>query len=256
MAAVCFTLFAGELRAKENVTEQEIRQIICQIDNGNYQGAEADLEKVLQKDPQNVYALRLLPGVLANQIKKGDKSPENIARIRKAIQAYEQSLKKLQFPAEEGRSVEFFVIDLYGRISEEEKKAFLLKKAEDPTLPAEERRNAYGSLAVALNTCANDITGTPPVQGIAIKAGKQIYVYTKPRKAEDFNRLKNCTANGMELIDKAIEIEKQSGKESAATWSLKADFLLQKMRIAEMEGKTEEKEQLRTEIDAARKRYR
>ena len=93
MAAVCFTLFAGELRAKENVTEQEIRQIICQIDNGNYQGAEADLEKVLQKKPQNVYALRLLPGVLANQIKKGDKSPENIARIRKAIQAYEQSLK-------------------------------------------------------------------------------------------------------------------------------------------------------------------
>src|SRR5262245_27968935 len=85
---VVFVYFScsENLQTKQPDADPDIRGIFCQIKNGDYAGAQNNLEKILQKDPQNIYARRLWPGVLAHQIKKDDKSPGNIAQIRKTIE--------------------------------------------------------------------------------------------------------------------------------------------------------------------------
>lgn len=232
-----------------NATESEIRAILCQIENGKYAEARSGLEAVLNKEPQNVFATRLWPGVLTHQIKKEDKSPENMAQIRKAIEAFEQARKNPQLSDREKTSIEYFIVDLYGMIGGEEKNSALLKMAEDPNRTPESRSLFYTRLAADKNTCANDISDDEAVKKIAKKDGKEVYVFTKPARAEDFEKLTQCTTKGLELIDKALELDPTS----ESTWSYKASLLIQKMRIAEMEGR--DKEPLKKEYTAARDKF-
>lgn len=234
-----------------NTVESEIRAVLCQIENGNYADARSRLEAVLQKEPQNIFAARLLPGVLSHQIKKDDKSPENIAQIKKTIEAFEQALKNPQFSDREKMSAGYFIPDLYGMLGEEEKNAALLKMAEDPGLTPQNRSSFYTRLATDKYVCANDISDDETVKKIAKKDGEDVYVFTKPGRAEDFEMLTQCTAEGLELIDKALELDQTSD----TAWSYKASLLNQKMRIAEMEGRNDEKERLKKEADVAREKF-
>ena len=231
---------------KGNSTEEELRIVLCEIKNGNYTDAQNSLEKILQKEPQNIYAQRLLPGVLANQIKKDDQSPENIAQIRKTIEAYQQFLKNPQISTEEKMRANDFIITLYERISEEE----LLKMAEDTNQTPQIRSKYYTNLAAQFNICAMDISET--VKKNVKKGGKDVFVFTKPEKPEDFEKLKQCTAKGMELIEKAIELN----PESEMSLSYQVSLLIQKVRIAEMEGNLQEKDRLKKESEAARKKFK
>ena len=101
-------------------TEQEIRAALCDMDKRDYASAQKKLERVLQSDPKNLYARKVLLGSLAEQIKPGDTSAENIALIRKAIEAYQQAMNNAQFTSEEKSRMDHYVVTLYGKISEEE----------------------------------------------------------------------------------------------------------------------------------------
>jgi tetratricopeptide (TPR) repeat protein len=132
---------------------------------------------------------------------------------------------------------------------------WITERANNESVKPEYRAEAFTSLAAKQYSCANDISDVEPVKKSVNKDGKDVYVFTKPENPDDFNKLKECTQKGMEFIDKAIGLEKQAGIETDSVWSYKANLVIQKMRIAEMEGNTAEKDTLKAEADKAKEKF-
>ena len=236
--------------ADEQSAEKEIRSAICELENGNFKSAQSMLESVLKKEPKNIYALRLLPGVAARQIKEGDKSPENVALIRKAIDAYESAGRNPLLKSERAE-INDFIILLYGMIGADEKSTALLKKAESESEDPKQRAAFYAVLAAGNYACANNISDVSPVKSVGKINGRDVYIFRRPQNPADFDKLKQCAAKGAELIDRAIALDPASD----TAWSYRANLSAQLARIAEMEGQPAEKARLMKEFDAAREKF-
>src|SRR5215204_7595300 len=79
--------------------------VLCEIDQKNYQSAEKKLESIRQSDPKNFDVQKLLAAVQGKMITNGDKSTENIARVRKAIASYNELLNDTRLSANEKKYV-------------------------------------------------------------------------------------------------------------------------------------------------------
>ncbi len=146
-------------------------------------------------------------------------------------------------------------------------------------IPNEQRAEAFTSLASKENTCANDITEDPAVKKTVTKDGKSTFAFSKPEKAEDLEKLKGCIQKGTDLIAKALALETEQVKnvksinlkpmtdkdlkatndvlkpfESARSYH--TSLLIQSMRLAEMEGRTADKDKFKQEADAARDKFK
>jgi tetratricopeptide (TPR) repeat protein len=132
---------------------------------------------------------------------------------------------------------------------------WITDRAENQSVKPENRAEAYTSLAAKQYSCANDISDIEPVKKTVKKDGKDVFEFTKPEDTAVYDKLVQCSSKGMEFIDKALELEKQAGVETDSVWSYKANLLIQKMRIAEMDGKTAEKDSLKAEADKAKEKF-
>lgn len=155
---------------------------------------------------------------------------------------------------------------------------WVTKRANDASIPPEQRAEALTSLAAKKNTCANDISDTEATKKTVTKDGKQAFQFVKPAKPEDFQSLVQCTDDGTKLIDQAVALETDQVKKAAtidlkplsdadlvktqetfkvfeSARSYKASLLFQSMRIAEMESRTPDRDRLKGEADAARKNF-
>lgn len=172
------------------------------------------------------------------------------------------------------------VASLYENLGKmDEWRAWLTNRTENASIPAEQRAEAYTSLAAKENTCANDITEDPNVKKTEQKDGKAIFTFTKPAKPEDLEKLKGCIQKGTELINKALALETDevknaksidvaslTDKDLAAKSNLLKPFesaksyntslLIQSARLAEMEGRTADKDKFKDEADAAREQFK
>lgn len=152
--------------------------------------------------------------------------------------------------------------------------------ASDQTYPEAARASAYNSLAAKANTCSNDITDTEATKK-TVKGpdGKDMFQYVKPANAADLDTLKKCIADGNDAADKALALEPQMVKEApqkldvkAATddqlrlyqemikpfessRSYKAAMTVQSMRLAEMEGRTADRDSLKAQSEEQRQAY-
>ncbi len=118
-------------------------------------------------------------------------------------------------------------------------------------VPPEQRAEALTSLAAKQYSCANEISDAEPVKKTVVKAGKPEFVFTKPEDPKAFEELKQCTEKGFELISRAVKLDANSD----SVWSYYANLLVQKARIAEMEGNTAEKDSLKAEAQKAKERF-
>ncbi|CAN5451468.1 hypothetical protein BH10ACI3_BH10ACI3_18000 [soil metagenome] len=155
---------------------------------------------------------------------------------------------------------------------------WVTKRANDTSLPPEQRAEALTSLAAKKNTCANDITDTEQTKKTVTKDGKQTFEFVKPAKPEDFETLTKCVAEGTALIDQAMALETPDVKNAKAldvkalkddelkakqdflkvfesARSYKASLLVQASRLAEMNGNQAEHERLKTEAEGARANF-
>ncbi len=146
-------------------------------------------------------------------------------------------------------------------------------------IPPEQRAEAFTSLAAKQNSCANDITEMPEVKKTVTKDGKSSFTFSKPTKPEDLETLRVCVQKGSELIAKAMELETDkvksagsvdikllSDKDLAGFGELVGDFesarsfntslISQSMHLAEMEGRTADKDKLKVGYDAAKESYK
>src|SRR6266436_6334874 len=120
IASTMLLLFAGACansklpaQSSTNTSGEEIRAALCDIDRRDYQSAQKKLQLLLQSDPKNLNARKALLGVEARQIKPDDKSPENLALIRKVIEGHTELLNTFQFTADEKRQVDSSLLSFY-----------------------------------------------------------------------------------------------------------------------------------------------
>lgn len=155
---------------------------------------------------------------------------------------------------------------------------WVTKRANNATIPPEQRAEALTSLAAKKNTCANDITDTEATKKTIQKDGKPTFQFVKPANTEDYNTLIKCVEDGTRLIDQAIALETDQSKNTAridvkalsdadlvknqdflkvfeSARSYKASLLVQAMRLAEMDARTPDRDRLKSESDTARKNF-
>ena len=216
-----------------SLAEQEVWAALCDIDKEDYTTAQQRVEKVLQSDPNNIYAQKLLPGILAEQIKLKDKSPENIAFIRKTIEAYQRVLRNLQLSAEERKRADQYVLSRYRLISEEERTNELVRRVSDANRPPIDRSEWYAVLATDSYSCAVGITSqmeAPDRAGLA--------------------KANACVKKGLEYANQAITLNANNFD----GWSYKAQLLNQAAILAGSANNQRQKALYKTQSAAAEKR--
>lgn len=180
----------------------------------------------------------------------GNRSDNALAE--QAIEAY----KKVLAEKIDDNSSFKAVANLYENLNKnEEWLKWVTDRTNNEQVPPDQRAEALTSLAARKYSCANDISDTPAVKKEVTKGTTKVYEFKKPENPQDYETLKQCTEEGLVLIDRALELDKKAGVESDSTWSYKANLLVQKMRVAEMDGKPDEKEAIKKEAEIAKDKF-
>ena len=254
-AAIILFLFVSTFAngpQQKSAAEQEIRAAFCEIDQHAYALAQQRMERLLQTDPANLDTRKVLLGILAAQIKPGDTSPENIALIRRSIDAYQEVLRNPQLSpqlnGDEKRRIDSFLMFLYGRISRDEQRKELERRAVDPTRTAKDRSELYTVLAGQSWDCSYKITELPASKLVA-DGNKHTVIYKKPAAQKDFESAQACVKRGLDEAETAIKLD----ADNDAAWSYKMNLLLEAAKLAEMEGDSIHQAAFRKQSDEANK---
>lgn len=245
--------------------------------NRKFPEAEKLFRDAVSRDPEgkNVEG-RMAQLFLARTIHSefiGDRQNTDLAR--KAIEEYKKALSM----DNNDQSSYKAIASLYENLQMGDQwLEWVTKRSKDMTIPPVQRAEALTSLAAKKNTCANDITDTEATKKTITKDGKQAFQFVKPASGEDYENLKKCIDEGTALIDEAVKLETDTVKNAGSfnikaasdvdlvktqdeikvfesARSYKASLLYQAMRLAEMDGRTPDKDRLKTEADAARAKY-
>lgn len=217
--------------------------------------------------------------VRLNRLLLEDAYPQDLARKPKAEDAITEYQKALDVNIADQSSYKA-IASLYENLQRNDDwLALVTARSNNANIPPEQRAEALTSLAAKKNSCANDITDTEATKKTVTKDGKQAFQFVKPESTEDFEKLKQCIDEGMQLIDKALALETPQVKNAASfdvkppvadadlvkmqdhlkvfesARSYKASLLIQSMRLAEMDGRTADRDRLKTESEAARQQY-
>ena len=219
-----------------------------------FEVAEGLFRKAVDTDPEletlegrtaQVFLARTLHSQFISNRKETGKAEE-------AINEYKKGLAKDNSDQSSFKAVAN-LLETLGRPDEWLK--WMNERAASEGVPPAMRAEAYTLLSAKKYSCANEISDIEPVKKTVNEGGKQVFKFTKPASDAEFQKLKNCADEGIALVDKALELQKQANIESDSTWSYKANLLIQKMRIAEMEGNSAEQERYKKESDVAREKF-
>lgn len=237
MLLLCVPACAQELRSDQtstkHSTEQEIRAALCDLDKRDYGSAQKKLEQILQSDPKNLYAQKLLASALDSEIKIGDESTENIALVKKAIDAYQRLLSNPQISAGEKARIDQHMLLLYRRINADEQRKEIERRVADATRSAKDRSQLCAVLASIFWDCAYRITS------------KQ----TTPEKAE-IEKARTCVTSGMDYANQAIGLD----GENESAWSYKVNLLREAATLAGFANNQTLKASYQQQADEADKR--
>lgn len=183
------------------------------------------------------------------EYKPGINTPENIAKARQAIEEYKKLL------AQNSNNEEAFkaVASLLGAIKEEQQQRdWIAQRANDNSVDGEKRSEAFVVLASKDWHCSNEITDLPSNKLTTIDPtnNKATITFKKPKEEKDFQAAKMCVARGLEEVEKAINLDANS----EAAWSYKTNLLLEASKLAEMDGKMDDKTELDKQRELAQKR--
>lgn len=141
------------------------------------------------------------------------------------------------------------------------------------------RAEALTALAARQNTCANEISDADATKKTVKGAdGKEVYQFVKPEDQAQFDRMKECVTKGTDLITQAMAAEPDPVKNAKSTdlksltdeqlkqlsdsikifesaRSYRASLTIQGMRLAEMEGRTADRDKLKTDSEQYRAQY-
>lgn len=157
----------------------------------------------------------------------------------------------------------------------EEWKQWVTERANAGDIKPEYRAEALTSLAAKQNSCANEVSDTPETKKTVKKDGKDAFQFTKPANEADFQRMKACVEEGNKLIEQAVALEPDPVKTASSlnpasltdeqlkstldllkpfesARSYRASLIIQSSRLAEMEGRNDDRDRLRADADRAK----
>lgn len=211
---------------------------------GNFAAAQAHSEKALLLDPQNKTALNFVARTIHAQYKPGDSTPENVAKARQAIIAYQAIQDRFPGDDESYKAVAY----LYSALKEEEMlREWVLQRANTVSLPNDKRAEAYIILASKDWDCSYRITELPVNKLTTVKGNKASITYKRPKDQVEFERAKECANRALELANMAILLM----PENEPAWSYKTNILLELEKLAEMSGEVERKRELHQQYEEA-----
>jgi hypothetical protein len=215
---------------------------------GHFEEAEQHSRAALDLDPDSKSAPLFIARTLHAQYKPGVQAPENVAKANEAIQAYQRILERDPKSDEAYKAIAY----LYGATKEDDKlRSWISSRATDSNAEAPKRSEAYTILASKDWDCSYKITELPTNRTIALEAGNRAKItYKKPAQQKDFDTAQACVKRGLEEVENAVKLDPNS--ESA--WSYKTNLLIEASRLAEMDGKTDQKAQLEKQREEAQKR--
>ena len=202
----------------------------------------------------------------------------NRQKTELAEQAIKEYQKSLSFDKNDQSSYKAVASLLENLQRTDEWQAWVTERSKNEQILPQYRAEALVALAAKQNTCANDITDTDQTKKTVTKEGKQVFEFVKPQNDADFQQLKQCVDQGNALIDQALALEPAEVKNAVnldvkpltdqqlsekldllrvfeSARSYKASLLVQAMRLAEMEGRTADRDRLKGEADAARENF-
>ena len=232
----------NKVRAKN-----ELNEAARTYREGHFEEAEQHAKRALYIDPENKTAVIFVARVIHQQYKPGIDQPDNIAKAREAINAYQRILEQDPNNDEAYKAISV----LYAAIKDDAKlREWIMKRASDSNMPNEKRAEAYAILAGKDWDCSYKITELPDVKVTSIEGGKPSVVYKKPKDPKDFESSQKCVTRGLEEGETAIKFDPNN--ESA--WSYKTNLLLEAAKQAEMDGKADQKAQYQKQADVAGKK--
>lgn len=215
---------------------------------GHFTEAEQYSRKALELDPDSKTAPAFIARTIHAQYKPGVQTPENLAKANEAIKAYQRILERDPKNDEAYKAIAY----LYGAIKEDDKlRAWISSRATDGSAEPEKRAEAYIVLASKDWDCSYKMTELPTNKVTTVGAGNRATVsYKKPKDQKEFDMAQQCIKRGLEEIENAIKLDPNS--ESA--WSYKTNLLLEAAKLAEMDGKMDQKTEFDKQREVAQKR--
>lgn len=216
--------------------------------DGHFEEAEQYSRRALEIDPESKTAPIFIARSIHAQYRPGVQAPENLAKANEAIQAYQKILERDPKSDEAYKAIAY----LYGATKEDDKlRAWISSRATDSSVAPEKRAEAYVVLASKDWDCSFKITELPTNHTTTLSAGNRAtIVYKKPAQQKDFDTAQACVKRGLEEVENSIKLDPNS--ESA--WSYKTNLLIEASRLAEMDGRTDQKAQLDKQREEAQKR--
>src|SRR5438094_780802 len=254
-ATAVLVLFAGagagctlvnKVRAKN-----ELNETARSYREGRFEEAEQHARRALYLDPSNKTAPIFIARVIHQQYKPGVDQPDNIQRARDAIAAYQRVLQ--DDPSKEQTEEAFKAISylLAATKDDAQLRDWIMKRANDSSQPSEKRAEAFAILAGKDWDCSFKVTELPDVKITSTEAGGTAKVtYKKPSQQKDFDNIQRCVARGLEEAETAIKYDPNN--ESA--WSYKTNLLIERAKIADMNGEADKKAQYTRQAEVAQKR--
>ena len=210
-----------------------------------------------------------------NRLLLEDAFPTEIQKRPKAEDAIDEYQKALALDPNDQSSYKA-IASLYENLQRtDDWLKWVTSRSQNQNIKPENRAEALTSLAAKKNTCANEITDTEATKKTITKDGKQAFQFVKPANPQDLETLRACVNEGMALIDQAMALEPAEVKSAGSlnpkamtdqelakkldllkvfesARSYKASLLFQAMRLAEMEGRTADRDKYKSEAEAAR----
>lgn len=157
-------------------------------------------------------------------------------------------------------------------------RAWVTERSNASDIKPEYRAEALTNLAAKQNTCANEVSDTPATKKTVQRDGKDVFQFIKPADTAEFEKMKGCITEGSRLIEQAVALEPDSVKNAGSlnpktlsdaelkttmdslkpfesARSYRASLIIQKSRLAEMEGNNADRDRFKTEADQAKESF-
>ncbi len=224
--------------------KNELNEGAAAYKGGRFAEAQKHFEAAQELDPSQKNAPLFIARSIHAQYRPGVDTPENAAKAQAAIEAYKKVLEK---NTSDDNSFAAVTV-LYRQLREEDKERdWLMQRASSESASKEKRSDAFTVLASKQWNCSYDITEKKENKQTVQKPDAVIIEYKKPQDGAEFDRARQCVTKGLELTEQAISLNANN----PSAWSYKTNLLREMAKLAQMEGKAEDKARFDRESDAA-----
>lgn len=208
--------------------------------------AEEHFIRAKELDPSQKITDVFMARTLHQQYLANRTSADSMKKAEEAIEIYQRILAENPNDEATNDAISSLIGGLRGPQALEE---WRRKRANDENVNPQYRSKALTFLAGDRYNCVNQITEAS--KETVTKGNEAVFVFKKPENPEDLAKAKQCAEEGLELINKALSLDDTK----SSPWSYKASLLVQKSRIAEMEGNAADKDKFKAEAEVPKKRF-